>query len=549
MMNPVRDNALRYVLPLAIVLGALSLLVMTAFAQDETSPPEEIDHGTAEVIGDADSRALSVVQFYIETRDPELLAENAAYFDQTDTPITGRDQIAHEQHLLFGDAFTNTRFEPVRYIVAEDHVVAEFYFSGVNTGPYRDMPPTELETRLMMVGIFQVEDDLIVSMGLYYDEADLWRQLGYEGTGVGFAPAADPGVRAADTNGTHAFRDVIEQPDAYYGETVTVDGVVGEILSDSLFVLEEDGILGTDRILVMDATGDQLELIRIEGARVRLTGTLQPYADMEMEFTEGVDGERLEQHRDLPVLMADDAVNLDDVESLGAISDDPEAFFGQRVQLEGLASETIGERAFILREDAFLGGLFGADEILVIDATQDGLDFIPLEDTSVLVTGVVQQYMPESLEAEYGLIADDERYADYEGSAVIVAESVINLDDVDTIGNLTDEPEVFYGQVVSIEGIVSDDYGPNAFAIREDVFLGEIFGASRVLVILQQADGANAVAMSFDELDGERVRVTGEVQPFTRADMVAAHNLEDRDDLEDFEGEPVILAEEVVITD
>jgi hypothetical protein len=527
------------------LVAALALTAEVTFAQDDTPtpPPDEHDEtiNGADVVGDSGSDALAVVREYLQTRDPALLADEAVFHDRTMLdPVHGRDAITRMQDDFHTRTFAGAIVDPFRYIVVENVVVAEFLFSGVHSDPYMGAPATGMDVQVMMVGVFEVEGDHIRSVDLYYDAASIHAQIGMApSAGFGAPVVTDPALAAPP--GVETMRHIIENPPAFDGETVTVEGFIAEMVGETAFILEEDGFLGNERILVVDNADDGLSFIRLEDARVRVTGTLHLDHATAVETGAETQAEDLAGFEGLPVLMATSAHNLDDIETMGTLTDQPEAFYNQSVRLEGLVGENIGERTFFLREDAFLGGLFGENRVLVFDGTEDGLDFIPLSDTRVRVAGTVRAFIRADIENEINYPLDDERFAEHEGRPVIVATSIVNLEDVTTLGNLTDEPEAFYGQQVSIEGLVGDRVGAQGFLLNDDVFLGDLFGTSRVLVIHR-----GELPFDVEAWDGERVSVMGTVHPFTRAEIEdeLGHPLDD-ERYADYEGEAVIIADEI----
>lgn len=103
--------------------------------------------------------------------------------------------------------------------------------------------------------------------------------------------------------------EVSEQPEAYYGQTIAVSGVVGEQLSTNTFRLQEEGWFEGDEVLVIGASS----ISGIENAEeVVVTGTLRPYVEAEFErdydLTWDLDvQEQIEaEYTDRPVLVAEE---------------------------------------------------------------------------------------------------------------------------------------------------------------------------------------------------------------------------------------------------
>lgn len=108
-----------------------------------------------------------------------------------------------------------------------------------------------------------------------------------------------------------------------------------------------------------------------------------------------------------------------------------------------------------------------------------------------------------------------------------------------TAQQVTDDPEQFIGQTVSVQGSVDEVLAGNIFRMQEAD--GGIFGGNSILVI---SEGAEAVAPAEDQ----NVMVMGEVQRLTAAQLEQTYNItltdEVRNEFSD-EGEPVILAQSI----
>ena len=63
---------------------------------------------------------------------------------------------------------------------------------------------------------------------------------------------------------------------SHYGQQVTIEGVVEEILNVRAFILGEAAELDNDQILVINNTGEEFDLRLTTGARVIITGTIYP---------------------------------------------------------------------------------------------------------------------------------------------------------------------------------------------------------------------------------------------------------------------------------
>jgi hypothetical protein len=207
------------------------------------------------------------------------------------------------------------------------------------------------------------------------------------------------------------------------------------------------------------------------------------------------------------------------------------ANLGDTVTIRGEVNELIGDASFLMDEDV----IFGGEEILIFNASGMGLALPEGEGTQVQVTGELQELIVADLETEYGLDLDPELYADYEDRPVVVAESIALAPDP---GELSEDPSLYYGQRIAVEGEVEDILDVATFTLDEE----ELFGAEDLLVLAQ---GFNP------ELDdGEVVTVTGTLRPYVQAEFEEEYDLTWDLDFQrqieaEYENKPVFVADSV----
>ncbi len=277
-----------------------------------------------EFIGDPNQESVQIAISYLQSRDPNLLAEDAEFFDvTTGQPLVGREPIAQMQNDFFSQAFTGTLVQPSRVIAAENGwVVVEFNFSGMHTGTFHGMPATNLPVSAPMVSIFQVESGLIVNGRMYYDAATINQQLGM--TTAGGASTTDQATagEAGDTEtsqqtdaqtgvaaGTNpqALDAVLDNPDRFFGQTVTVEGNLTEFLNERMVRVTDDDLILADSLLVLHSEDGGLDATLDQNARVQVTGMVQPFvlADVESQFGIDLDDTLFVSFENQPVIIAD----------------------------------------------------------------------------------------------------------------------------------------------------------------------------------------------------------------------------------------------------
>ncbi len=223
----------------------------------------------------------------------------------------------------------------------------------------------------------------------------------------------EPGAGTA--GGLVTLSDVADNPDAYMGQTVTVNGEASEILGPQVFRMNEGNLLDIgDEILVVH-TEDQAPADLAEDTNIRVTGTVRTFveADIEQDFDFGFDEELYVEYENRVAIVAD---TVEPIATVSNINEDPESYYGQEVSVIGDVVELESTYAFELDDPALLGG----DTILVVG----GEELTVTEGETVQVTGTVRQFNLTEIESETGFELEDELFTDFEGRPVIVASSV-----------------------------------------------------------------------------------------------------------------------------
>lgn len=214
------------------------------------------------------------------------------------------------------------------------------------------------------------------------------------------------------------------------------------------------------------------------------------------------------------------------------IVENPDRYIGQRVIVQGQVGAALDDRSFLLMDNDLID--LDDEQILVMDASEDGLGFIQLADADVLVAGVLQSFSRADLEQEYGWTLDEAAYGPYEGTPVLLAENAINLYDVATIDNIVGDPAAFYGQSVSVSGDVAAAVTEQAFLLEDDDLID--LDPERLLVIYPPM---------LPVID-EDVIATGTVREFIRAEIESELGITlDEATFGQYENQPVLVAETV----
>jgi uncharacterized protein (TIGR02246 family) len=111
----------------------------------------------------------------------KLYAEDAVVTTPDGGEIHGRERIV-EYFKGYGDAFSESKFEPAAAHEAGNVAIDEGYFVGTNTGPLTtpagEQPATGKQIRLRECDIAVVEGGVITQHRFYYDQMEFLSQLG-----------------------------------------------------------------------------------------------------------------------------------------------------------------------------------------------------------------------------------------------------------------------------------------------------------------------------------------------------------------------------------
>jgi hypothetical protein len=219
------------------------------------------------------------------------------------------------------------------------------------------------------------------------------------------------------------------------------------------------------------------------------------------------------------------------------VADETNRLIGQTVTIRSEPIKKINENTFTVSDQQF----FGTESILVVNAS--GQPFVlPAEDgVEVQVTGQVRNFVLAEVEREFNLGLNRELYVEYENKPAIIAQAMALAPEP---GEISSNPERYYGKELAVTGEIEDVTGANSFTLDED----QLFGASDLLVL--QATPKTGAPAIVPVKDGETVAVTGVLRPFVVADIERDYDLtwdlEVQRKLEaEYSQKPVLIADAV----
>lgn len=408
------------------------------------------------------------------------------------------------------------------------------------------------------------------------------------------SPMMEPSATVAGaTNATLA--EITANPEAYVGQTVTVEGGVNTVKSETAFTIADNTLTDLGEVLVVSAMGQSLDMGLRAEEPVRVTGTVRTFeiADINRDLNLNLDPETYRDFDNKPVLVASSVEVIEEEASadttatpvgewnatapteavIGAeaggaetaaltvaeLTSNAERYLDQRVSVRSDLNSVIGPDAFVLDEDAPFDDGIDRD-LLVISGTQGD---VVEEGVEVEVGGVVRMLDIAEIEQTTGRDLDDAALQMYVGRPVVVAsyvravpvfaapdvESAIgavdptiterygrNITVAEVAGNSAD----FLGKTVNVRGSVQEQLGQRALVLDENALLAG--GIDNDLLVISASD---AITVTDDDL----VQVNGTVRSFDLAQMEQELGADLDDALfTDYAGRPVLVAQQITIS-
>lgn len=227
------------------------------------------------------------------------------------------------------------------------------------------------------------------------------------------------GGPTAKTNVT--TEEVANKTNALMGKNVTVRSEVERKVGANSFTIGDDKLFGTEKILVINASGAPTVLP--DDVKLQVTGKVAKLvvADVEREFNLNLEPELEVEFKDKPVIIAQSIALSPEV---GEITKNPAAFYGKTIAVKGEVEDIIGANAFRLDEDG-LDGVIDNRDLLILNKTPNQAI---KNNQVVVVTGVLRPFVVADIEREYDLNWDltvqRKLEAEYKQKPALVATNV-----------------------------------------------------------------------------------------------------------------------------
>ncbi|MBD3885324.1 hypothetical protein IFO70_26710 [Phormidium tenue FACHB-886] len=216
------------------------------------------------------------------------------------------------------------------------------------------------------------------------------------------------------------------------------------------------------------------------------------------------------------------------------VAENTNRYIGQTVTVRSEPIKKISSSTFTIEDNQF----FGDEPILVVNASGKPFAF-PEAGTDIQITGEVRNFVFADVEREYKLSLDVNTYQEYENKPAILAQSIAIAPKP---GELTRNPQQYYGKPLAVTGEVEEIQGANAFTLDED----QLIGGQELLVLRATPAAANQPAIQ----DGEKIAVTGVLRPFVIAELERDYDFNWDTGIQqtleaEYRNKPVLIAENV----
>ena len=160
---------LRGVIPLYIVLV---ILVLGNFEYANAESREDVESLVKQslMVWNTGNTAIAE-QLY----SPDIIVH---LVDQDNSELKGTTALMDYLKFL-RTAYLDMKFEPDHMSIDGDKVTTEMTFTGTNSGPRGDLPPTNKKVKVSAVLISQITDGEISEEWLYINMASVYKQLGF----------------------------------------------------------------------------------------------------------------------------------------------------------------------------------------------------------------------------------------------------------------------------------------------------------------------------------------------------------------------------------
>ncbi|WP_414550168.1 hypothetical protein [Anabaena sp. CCY 0017] len=225
---------------------------------------------------------------------------------------------------------------------------------------------------------------------------------------------------APESPGDMVSQEVSDRTDQLIGQTVTIRSQPITSVSPTSFTVTNEELFGSETILVVNATGQALNLPDQQNMDIQATGEVRRFVlpEINRDYNLKLQPDLYSEYEGRTVIVAQ---SMALAPKPGEIISNPTPYYNQTLAVAGEVADKKNEVLFSLNEGQLLGG----EELLVLRT--DSLPMIS-DEQSVVVTGVLRPFVVAELERDYNLTWDLDMQrqleVEYSNKPVIVSTGV-----------------------------------------------------------------------------------------------------------------------------
>lgn len=126
-------------------------------------------------------RTRQIVEEFAYSQNPKYFARNAIFVvEPLSESYRGRNAIKAMLDTFYHEAFSDASAEIVNVAADSEKGLGfiEFIFRGKHTGKLRDVLPSGKSVEIPMLGVYEIDGEMIKHARLYYDMSTILNQAG-----------------------------------------------------------------------------------------------------------------------------------------------------------------------------------------------------------------------------------------------------------------------------------------------------------------------------------------------------------------------------------
>ncbi len=220
-------------------------------------------------------------------------------------------------------------------------------------------------------------------------------------------------------------------------------------------------------------------------------------------------------------------------ETAPGVSERTEELIGQLVTVRSEPINKVSDSVFTITDRQ----IFSGERIVVVNNTGQRVEIPDNGPANLQVTGTVTKFDPNAINQQYGLnLGQKDVYRDYLNRPTIIARSIALAP---IPGEIGENPQTYYNQVIAVPAEVGRVYSPNAFVLEDNTLLGD----NQLLVLVTDKIKDKAPIQQ-----RENIVATGRLRQFSAADIEKEYNVNWNSQLreqlqQEYSERPVLIVE------